>query len=165
MNETALVAALEGCNFHPLLMIVQRALTRSGLGDVEILDRRKTSQKSRNGGHELVCRVRMGDRMLTVVVKVIKDGIRLRMCDEHVGVIDRMRADFGIIVSTKKLSRNAAKALATYGHARVEVIDGPGLADLVRRTEIGVRPDGSPDYAFFGDLEDKSKRIINCLQP
>jgi restriction endonuclease Mrr len=163
VKDTPLTGALKQCSLHSLLMLTSKALTRSGFGDVQILDRRQSRQKSRYGGHELVCVAQLGDLPMRVVVKVINDAIRVRMLDELAGVIDRTKADFGLLVTPHHLTPKAAREQAKYRKSRIEVIDGKQLSAILTRHKVGVRPKGEVDYAFFGELEMQSGRILNFI--
>jgi hypothetical protein len=160
MNATPLEARLQQCSLHSLLLVTTKVLTRSGFGDVMILDRRHPRQKSRFGGHELVCECSVGSVQVQVIVKVINDVIRLRMLDELAGAIDRTQSEFGLIISPHHLSANAARWQAKYRRSRLKVITGPTLAEMLTTHGIGVRSKGELDYAFFEELEEQSDRVL-----
>ncbi len=162
-QEQALQGTLQGSSLHVLLMLVSKILTRSGYGDIQLLGRRLKAQKSRVGGCELLCQTNMGHVPIKVIIKVINDGVRTRMLDEMAGAIDRTGSDFGIVVSTEDLSPKVAKNQGKYGKSRVEVIDGTHFASMLKKFKIGIRQDGSPDYAFFGELENQLERVNEFL--
>jgi len=145
-------------------MCVSKGLTRSGFGDVEILDRRLTKQKSRSGGHEIVCRTNLGTFPLTVVVKVIQDKIRTRMVDELAGTVIRTQADIGLLISPEGFSKAARANKEAHRPIRLEFMAGDDLATFLRTTKVGVRRDGDVDYAFFSELEEVSERILAFLK-
>lgn len=159
MKDKAMVEMLKGCSLHSLLMLTSKVLTRSGFGEVEILDRRETKQRSRYGGHELRCTVNLGIVPMKVIVKVINDSVRVRMLDELTGTVSRTKADLGLIVTPHHLTSTAKLHQAFYRQARVQVIDGQQLAGMLQKAGIGVR-DRDVDYAFFGALEDVSGRLL-----
>lgn len=163
MQTEALQAALRGCSFHALQLVVAKALARSGYGDVQLMGRRKVSEKSSHGGHELCCISPLGDMAVKIVVKVINDDIRVRMLDEIVGVADRCGARAAIVVTPQGIGRTAARELVRYRSVRVKIIDGPRLAELLAKHSLGVRGRGEVDYAYFGQLEELSKRILRFL--
>lgn len=163
MKDAPLVEMLKNCSLHSLMMLTSKALSLSGFGDVQILDRRQSRQRSRYGGHELVCRGSLGTLPMKVIVKVINDSVRLRMLDELAGAVIRNRADLGIIVTPHHVTTNAARQQGAYRLARVETVDGHGLASILRKFAIGIRPRGEVDYAFFGELEDASRRILSII--
>jgi hypothetical protein len=163
MRTDPLSGALQGCSLHALLMLTAKALTRAGFGDVEILDRRRPSEKSRFGGHELSCRTFLGSLPLHVVVKVVREDVHLRMLDELAGTVLRMRADVGLLVTPHRLSAKKAVIPPTYRPARVEVLDGPALARLVRSAGVGARGRADVDYGFFGELEHASNRLLEFI--
>lgn len=163
MPTDPLVGALRECSLHSLLMLVSKALTRAGFGDVEILDRRQAGQRSRHGGHELACRAHVGPLPLDVIVKVVRDDLRTRMYDELAGAVLRNRADLGLLVTPYQISARAARNQAGYRPARVEAIDGERLADLMRCSGVAVRPSGEPDYAFLSELETVSVRLLEFM--
>ena len=160
MNETPLEARLKACSLHSLLLVTSKVLSRSGFGDVTILDRRQSRQKSRYGGHEILTECSVGTVNVRVIVKVINDVVRLRMLDELAGAVDRTNSEFGLVVSPHHVSANAARWQAQYHRSRLEVIDGPLLARLLTRHRIGIRPKGELDYAFFEALEEQSARVL-----
>lgn len=163
MSQAALKGMLQTCSLHPLIILTGKALTRAGFGDVQVMDRRSSKQKSRYGGHELLAETTVGSLPARIVVKVIPDVIRLRMLDELAGVVMRTKADLGVIVSPFHLSKRARESLVDYTNARIDVIDGAALASLLSRFKIGVRGSGEPDYAFFTALEEYSQRIIDFM--
>lgn len=160
-----LALALRECSLHCLLMLISKVLTRAGFGDVEILDRRETGQKSRNGGHELLCVTYIGSLAFRTVVKVVRDDdLKTRHFDELAGVVLREDADLGLLVALKKVSASIAAKQPSYRPVRVEALDGGALASLMRCSGIAVRPDGSPDYAFLAELEEVSERLLGFLR-
>lgn len=159
MNNLALTHLLQRSSLHTLLILTSKVLARSGFGEVTYLDRRDTRQKSRFGGHELMCESSFGSLPLKVIVKVINDGVRIRMLDEMAGAVMRTKADLGIIVSPRHVTATAKKLQPHYKSARVNVIDGTELAQRLRDLKIAVRPSGEPDYRFFGELEEVAHRV------
>ena len=163
MNEHPYEGILQTCSLHSLLMLTSKALTREGFGDVQILDRRQAKQKSRYGGHELMCETTIGSLPAKVVVKVINEDLRLRMFDELAGVVDRMKADLGILVTPRYVSAKLFGQQESYSRSRIALIDGNGLASLLSKHGIGMRPKGEIDYAFFSSLEEVSDRILTFM--
>jgi len=160
-----LTLALRECSLHSLLMLTSKVLTRAGFGDVEILDRRETGQKSRHGGHEMSCLTYVGSLPVRSIVKVVPQyDLRTRHFDELAGGVLRAGADLGLLVTPHKVSASIAGKQPSYRPARLEVIDGNSLASLMRCSGIGVRPDGSPDYAFFAELEEVSGRLMGFIR-
>lgn len=164
MKNEPLVGALQNTSLHALLMLVSKGLTRAGFGDVQILDRRQSRQKSRFGGHELQCLTSVGNLPGKVVVKVIQDAVRLRMVDEMAGVIQRTGADLGLIISPFHVTRKAKQVIREYRGSRINVLDGEALAQLLKQYEIGIRGKGSVDYAFFGGLEEMAQRLTRFMR-
>jgi restriction endonuclease Mrr len=163
MNPSLLEQKLQECSLHALLILVSKALTRTGFGDVQVLDRRHSRQKSRHGGHELLCQTQLGNVPLKVIVKVIRDSVRLRMLDELAGAVQRTRSDIGLIISPFPLSHRSRGLAAAYAASRIETMDGPALAALLTSQGIGVRKGGEPDWAFFQSLEDASAKLLDFL--
>jgi len=155
--------ALRASSLHALLILTSKALSRSGFGDVQILDRRQNKQKTRYGGHELLCETELGGLPVKVVVKVVNDVVRLRMLDELAGTVVRRRADFGLIVTPQSVAKSAEKLVGSHLPVRIEVIDGPSLARMLIKYQIGTRGADDVDYAFFSELESQSFRIISFL--
>jgi hypothetical protein len=164
MNQKEFTSVLQTCSLHSLLLVTSKMLARSGYGDVQILDRRETKQKSRFGGHELLCESTLGTVPIKVIVKVISDSIRLRMLDELAGAVLRTNSDLGIIVSPYPLSNRVARHKESYNAARITVIYGDGLATRLTTFGIGVRPHGGVDYQFFAHLEDIGSRARTFIQ-
>jgi restriction endonuclease Mrr len=163
MIDSPLRIALQQCSLHALLMIVSKTLTRAGLGDVQIMDRRKSTQRTRFGGHELLCETYLNNRPIKIVVKVISDAVRMRMLDELAGVTLRTKADSALVVTPFHVTRTAAKVLGEHHPVRIETIDGLELEKLLLKFGIGVRGKGEVDYAFFGGLEQVSARLLDFL--
>jgi len=155
---------LQGCSLHALLMLTSKALTRSGFGDVEILDRRSTKEKTRFGGYELSCRLTLGNLPAKVIVKVIQDEVRQRMLDELAGSILRSGADAGLIVTPFHLSTSVKRAQPSYRPLRIHIVEGEELADILTRAQVGTRKQGTPDFAFFSELEEVSGRIRSFMR-
>lgn len=164
MNESELQFTLKNCSLHALILITARLLSRSGFGDAQILDRRLTRQKSRYGGHEILCETVVGGGPYRTIVKVINDVGRLRMLDELAGSVIRTKADRGLLITPHNLSAGARRNLESYFGVRVEAVAGEAFADLLVRFGIGVRPRGDVDYAFFTELEEVSKRLLAFLR-
>lgn len=163
MNPTLLEQKLQECSFHALLILASKALTRTGFGDVQALDRRHSRQKSRHGGHELLCQTQLGNVPFKVIVKVIRDTVRVRMLDELAGAVQRTRADMGLIISPFPLSHRSREMATKYTGSRIETMDGPALASLLASQGIGVRTGGEPDWAFFQSLEEASAKLLDFL--
>lgn len=155
---------LKTCSLHALLLVTSKMLARSGFGDVQIMDRREKRQKSRFGGHELLCETTLGSLSIRIVVKVINDAVRLRMLDELSGVVARTKADLGILISPHHVTSSARRHQVAFREAHVEVMDGERLAGRLMSLGIGVRPKGSVDYGFFWSLEEASQRIAALMR-
>lgn len=164
MNQTEFKLMLQTCSLHTLLLLTSKMLARQGFGDVQFMDRRDTKQKSRYGGHELMCESTLGTFPIKVIVKVIGDSIRLRMLDELAGAVMRTGSDLGIIVSPYPLSTTVARHNAQYHAARLMIIDGEGLASRLTALGIGTRPTGGVDYQFFSHLSDVGDSARSFLQ-
>src|SRR5690606_28594494 len=130
MRERELEGMLRSSSLHALLIVVTKLLSRSGYGDVEVLDRRLERQKSRNGGHELQCITQIGNMPGKVIVKIVRDSVRTRMVDELAGAVLRTGADRGLIVSPFRLTKRAKESLGEYKAAKVDVVEGPMLASM-----------------------------------
>ncbi|ARU41214.1 hypothetical protein CCB80_08730 [Armatimonadetes bacterium Uphvl-Ar1] len=164
MTNQTMLHVLQGSSLHSLLLLTSKVLSRSGFGEVQVLDRRETRQKSRFGGHELMCESTFGSLPVKVIVKVINDSVRLRMLDELVGAVQRTKADLGIIVSPRHVTASARKLQDHYKASRVNIIDGTELADRLTRLGIGVRPKGDVDFQFFGALEEVGHRVTAFMK-
>lgn len=163
MSESQLERVLQRCSLHALLMLTSNALTRAGFGDVQILDRRQSKQKTRYGGHELMCQTTIGSLPVKVIVKVINDAIRGRMMDELAGAVLRTKADLGLLVTPHQTSAIMKKRQAEYRPVRIEIMDGPVLASLLSANGIGVTEKKRVDFPFFSSIEIASERILGFL--
>lgn len=163
MKTDELAEALKQCSLHAQIMLISKALTRAGFGDVEILDRRRARQKSRYGGHEISCLAHLGPVPVRVLVKVVRDDVRTRMLDELAGCVIRSGADLGVLVSAYNVSASVNSQQVSYRPARVAILDGKALAKLMRCSGVAVRPDGTPDYAFLTELEEVSERLLDFI--
>lgn len=148
-----LIGSLQNASLHALLLIVSKTLARLGYGDIQILDRRLPRQRSRYGGHELRCYTLVGDAPTQVIVKIVRQPVRVRMLDELAGAVKRRGADMGVIITPFHLTRNVPAALKQFRSPRLVAYDGERLARLMREHRIGVRLNDSVDYEFFGGLE------------
>lgn len=163
MNLITLEQSVRRCSLHAQLILISKTLSCNGFGDVQILDRRLTRQKSRFGGHELLCVTQVGTVPVRIVVKVVRDSVRLRMLDELAGVVIRMEADLGLIVSPYRLIGRALINRPRYRPARVEVIDGRMLVRMMVKHRIGLTLEGQVDLPFFEHLNYQSRRVLNLL--
>jgi len=163
MNNQPIEAALQGSSLHVLLMLVSKTLTRAGFGDVQMLDRRQNRQKSRLGGCELLCQTNLGTVPIKVVVKVVKDTVRVRMLDELTGVVARTGSNLGVLVTPYHASQKERGPQDVPVSREVHVLDGKSLATLMGQFKIGVRPSGEPDYAFFAEMEEQSERVLDFI--
>lgn len=161
---TPLERTLPNLSLHSLLMVTAKALARAGFGDVEFMDRRSPKEKSREGGHELLCRSSLGGIETMVIVKVVRDSVRVRHLDELYGTVVRTGADTGLLVATKSFTSRAKGLVRVYGHPRLTVFDGPAFARFLARHGIGVRPSGEPDYAFLEALEQYSEGVRDFVR-
>ncbi len=162
MPNEDMQAALNGLSFHALLIIVVKILAQAGFGDVQIMDRRTTRQKSRFGGFEVLCEGSHGTEKWTIPVKVIPDAINLRMVDELAGVVQRRKASGVMIIGTQGVAKNVAKHIDSYT-TRPIIWGIEELAHQAVRLGVGVRKGGGVDYAFFGQLEMVSDMVLDFL--
>ncbi len=163
MNNDELIGMLQQCSLLELQIIIQPLLAWEGYGEIEMLDRLRTTQKSRHGGIEFLSHIGVGIRPITCAIKVINDDIRVRMLSELVGTADRLKADIGVIVTPRKLCFSARMELPKYSKVPLVTIDGEKIANWLRKYESGVRPDGSVDYAFFSELEQFAQYVESAL--
>jgi hypothetical protein len=163
MTNTAMMKMLQTASLHSLLMMTSKALSRSGFGDVQILDRREAKQKSRYGGHELLCVTTIGGIPVRVVVKVIRDTFRIRMFDELAGVVIRQHADMGILISPRQGSEIGMKWQPQYRPLKIYSMDGHALSRMISRSRIGTKDGLTPDYAFLEELEEMGARVRSFI--
>lgn len=163
MPNSRLQLVLQQTSLHALLILVSRMLGMSGFGDAQIMDRRTPGQRSRDGGHELLCRGTYGGLPMKVAVKVICDAVRVRMLDEMAGTVLRTRADLGIVVSPFHVTRAALAQKDLYHAARVSIIDGESLAGRLQALGIGCYPNGAVDLGFFLELQAVANRARQFL--
>lgn len=159
MNEQPMMHALKQSSLHALLILLSKALTREGFGDVQILDRRQDKQKSRFSGHEVLCESSVGQVPFRMVVKVIRKPFRRDMFDQLAGVVVRRKADVGMLVNTHQGNEKVMKWQDDYGSHRIVVLDGPKLVQMLARHGVGIRKSGEPDHAFLDALEEQALRI------
>jgi restriction endonuclease Mrr len=160
MKDDSLERALQDCSLHALLIICSKVLTRSGFGDVQILDRRQSRQKSRYGGYELICQTNLGFLPVRMIVKVVRDTVRTRMLDELAGATVRSSADFGLIITPYHLTKKAVKHKESYKNVRIEALEGAALSELLQRYGFGVALSGKADPAFFKSLEESAASFM-----
>lgn len=164
MATDPLEGMLQRCSLHALLMVTSTALSRNGFGDVEILDRRRSKQKSRFGGHELQCQTSLGGQPVRVLVKVIQDRVRTRMVHEMAGCVIDYDGDFGLVISPFNSSPLRARKQPIDPKLKVRIIEGHDLAQLLRCSGVGVRPGGGIDYAYFASVEAASEHILTFIE-
>lgn len=157
-------SALATLSLHPLLILVSRLLSRSGYGDVHLLGRREAKGRTPEIGHEIVCHALLGGMSATVVVKVIRDVARVRHLDELSGVALRRGADAALLVAPRGLSRSATAALGSYAPRRIDVLDAPEIAHLMKVHRVGVLSSGEVDHAFLQGLEESSQLLLGFIR-
>lgn len=164
MTSTSMMEMLQKASLHALLMMTAKALSRSGFGDVTILDRREAKQKSRYGGHELLCVTTIGGVPFRVVVKVVRDSFKVRMFDELAGVVIRQNADMGILISPCQGNEIGMKWQPQYRPLKIYSMDGHALARMISRSRIGTKDGLTPDYAFLEELEEMGARVRSYIK-
>ena len=164
MTNLRLQRELQACPLHVLLLATQRALSRSGYGDVQFLGRFRRRQKSRLGGHDIVCETVMGASVHHVVVKVLRDTVRVRHLDELAGTVQRTRADTGLVVSPYGMTKAAAQTIGGGGVPRFHVVAGADMAEWFANYGVGVKKDGTVDRLFFRHLEEAAGKMDAFLK-
>jgi hypothetical protein len=155
---------LQTLSLNELLMLLEKLLPYEGFGEVEVQDRRESRQKSKEGGFELKCRTRVGNQSGLVLVKVVAEHpLRSRMLHELTGNVLQHDAVLGLAISPFHRSRSKHFLQAAAPKQRVRVIDGPALAELMLRSNIGVRPKGDVDYQFFTRLRAASQMVLETI--
>ena len=164
MSTESIEKALTRLSLNELLMLLEKLLPFEGFGDVEVLGRRKSRQKSRFGGFEMRCRTKLGNQPGSVLVKVVADHpLRTRMLHEMAGCCIEHDALLGLLVSPFKRSASRSFVQALSPKLRVRVIDGPELVSLMKCSGIGVRSKGTLDYAFFESLQMASGLVLKTM--
>lgn len=164
MSNKALERVLEDLSLNELIMLLEKLLPFEGFGDVEVLDRRKSKQKSRFGGFEMRCRTKLGNQTGFVLVKVVAEHpLNTRMLHELTGCVFEHDALLGLLVSPFKSSGSRAFLQASQPKLRVRVIDAPELIRLMNCSGIGIRPKGEIDYAFFASLKTASEIVLDTV--
>lgn len=163
MPNSRLQVVLQQSSLHSLLIVASKMLAKSGFGDVQIMDRRTVKQRSRYGGHELLCEGQYGTLPVRVAVKVVNDDVRVRMLDEMAGTVLRTGADFGLVVTPRKLTSAAAGHQDKYRAAKVAVIDGERFTALLQHLRIGCLANGAADLGFFLEVEQIARRAVRFL--
>lgn len=163
METSQLESALRPLKLYPLLRIVSRVLTRAGYGEARLQDRLTEGQKSKSGGCDLLFEATFGTRSVKVVVKVIKDGIRVRMLDEACGVVKRTKADMAFLVTPFRLTKKVRELLPLYA-PDIQVISGDMLAELMELYGIGVKGPGVVDWEYFHHLTLYADRTLHLMR-
>lgn len=163
MNLEFAQSRIHHAKLHTKLLLLQRLLARLGFGDVRSMGRLKAGQKSKQGGHELFCRFQAGSQTATMVVKLVSDSARLRMLCELAGTVLLNRAQFGLLVTTKPSSGRMFRFLDRLAPLKIDLIDGPHLAQLLHKYGIGVREHGEPDFSYLEQLDGQEKEVVALL--
>jgi restriction endonuclease Mrr len=143
-----LLATFKVSSFHTQLLLIQHLFETLGYRNLRILGRRDPKQSTDFGGHELASKDALGLFDVKTVVKFVRDKVRTRMLDELTGTIERVGADYGILIATDGLG----ELVATEHLKRIRVITGVELAALFATHKIGVA-NGTLDAPFFEALE------------
>lgn len=163
MNLEFAQSRIHHAKLHTKVILLQRLLCRMGFGEVQSMGRLKPSQKSKQGGHELFCRFQAGSQTATMVVKLVSDSARLRMLCELAGTMLLNRAQFGLLVATKRSSERMFRCLDRLSPLKIDLIDGPALVQLLHKYGIGVRIQGEPDFAYLEGLDQQEREIVDLL--
>jgi len=165
MSTKPLERVLQDLSLNELIMLLEKLLPFEGFGDVEVLDRRKTKQKSRFGGFEMRCRTKVGNQAGIVLVKVVpKFPLNTRMVHELAGCGLEHDALLSLLVSPFNRSPSRAFAQALQPKLRVRIIDVPELIRLMNCSGLGIRPKGEVDYAFFANLKTASDLVLETIE-
>lgn len=163
MNLEFAQSRIHHAKLHTKVVLLQRLLSRMGYGDVRSMGRLKPGQKSKQGGHELFCRFQAGSQTANMVVKLVSDSARLRMLCELAGTMLLNRAQFGLLIATKPSSARMLQFLDRLTPLKIELIDGPHLAQLLHKYRIGVRVHGEPDFAYLERLDQQETEVVALL--
>ncbi|MBS1702603.1 MAG: hypothetical protein JST12_13130 [Armatimonadetes bacterium] len=153
LNTQPMTEALQNYPLHVVLLLLEKAFSKSGYGYVEIR-RRNPGEKARDGGHDMLMLGSLGESETRVVVKVVRDSLRQRHADEFSGVIQRTKADFGFLICPKKASFKFLESLRTYGQ-RIDTLAGNDLVVFLYALGVGMRKNGEPDYAYLETLAER----------
>lgn len=159
MSCTRIVHAVRELPLEALELIVQQLLSASGFDDIRHQGRSTSGQKTRHGGFEFECRTTIGAVPARVVVKVLREDIRLRGADEMLGVRQRRGAHLGLIITTKSATQKLESLKARFQAGGVEWWDGNDIANAMVKYQIGARSNGEPDYAYLMGLEEGAFKI------
>ena len=162
MELSPLTIQVQGLSLGALELLIQTLLAREGFGETELLNRWKSTQKSKKGGFELMCTRGFGPIQETFLVKVIQDDIRVRQIVEMAGNVDRMNATHGIVVTTTRACRTTLQELPKITKSPVFIMEPNDLTTLMIQHKVGVRAWGEPNFAFFSFLEERAKELEAC---
>ncbi|MBS1703673.1 MAG: restriction endonuclease [Armatimonadetes bacterium] len=165
MEVSPISSSVAALPLGALEILVQTLLAREGFGEVEIMNRWNPKQKTKKGGFELVCFRGTGPLRETTLVKVIQDDIRVRMLAELVGNVDRINADFGIVVTTKRACHSARRELPKFTTCQVRIVEPPDIENLMRKHLVGFREHGEPNHAYFSFLMEQAEALEGISVP
>lgn len=162
MSETdkrALQEELLGLSFLAYEQAIRLLLTRMGYFDVQIMGRRHLrGRRKSGGGFELRAKTETGVTQAAVVVmlKQYRRQVQRRFIDELNGVMDRIGAEHGMLVTTSSFPDWITGNDETSRMGNIELIDAPRLFELLSTYRVGVRRRRSgrlvPNHSFFAHL-------------
>lgn len=151
-------------SFHAFEQLVKDLLTRLGYSDANLLGRTEWRQFTRHGGIDMEAYANVGLSRSRIVlqIKQYRRNVSRRFIDELAGVILRIGAREGIVITMSQFSRVAKQAAKAFQVASVRLIDGDELVSLLLERKMGIKQaeqDGEPwtemDAAYFAGLREK----------
>jgi restriction system protein len=141
MLRAEILEHIRGVDYLAFERIVIRLLTAMGYENA-CLRGRTARSSNRDGGADLEATARTGSSVAKVLVqaKQYAAPVQAKYVDELRGVMARLGAGQGLIVSTAGFSPVAVASARACGLLPVRLIGGDALARLLIRYRVGVRP-------------------------
>jgi restriction endonuclease Mrr len=160
----ALLSRLQSLSFVALEECTRQLLSAMGYADAHLVGRVHFKGRNHHGGPDIEAYSAAGVSRfrIVVVVKQYKRPVQKRFVDELAGMMSRLRARHGLLITTSTFPAVAHDAARGRCLAPIRLIDGTELSSLLVQYRIGVRQEYVPrlilDEPFFARLDAKQNK-------
>src|ERR1051325_9640048 len=127
-------------SFHGFEECIRHLLTRLGYEHVRMVGRTSWRGRTHKGGRDLeaVAQTGMTSALVIVQVKQYELPVQRRFVDELRGVMARLKAQHGLLITTSEFPDVARVAANDEELLPVSLIDGPSLVEAMLTARLGV---------------------------
>lgn len=138
LQKEVLEAALNltPSGFEQLVVELLEAMGYGRLGSVE-----KTHDSGDDGIDGIISQDPLGlDRIYVQAKRYAENAVGRPKIQEFAGALQSRQGDRGVFITTSRFTADAVSSVEAL-RARIELIDGPRLADLMIKYEVGAQPE------------------------